>query len=103
MAPHSQGGERPSLTGQAAAALIRVLESDELYTRQRERKLSVHDVRLINEYVAKLPTAEWEAFKAHCIQNELDPLKEMRELILATYMRNFAMHLRRMRYEEVQD
>ncbi|MEO9320937.1 MAG: hypothetical protein ABI361_09705 [Nitrososphaera sp.] len=89
-------------SGTATAVLIQVLESDELYARQRERKLSAHDIRLINEYVAKLPRPEWEAFEAHCVQNELDPLKEMRELILATYMRNFVLGLKRRQREDSQ-
>lgn len=107
MASHKEsGGNDAAGTSQgsasATAVLIQVLESDELYLKQHERKLSPHDVELINEYVSKLPKAEWEAFKAHCMANQLDPLKEMRELILMTYMRNFVLSLKQKQREGKQ-
>jgi hypothetical protein len=66
--------------------MLDLLENDEFYAVLRSRMISKTDRAYIEEFASKTLTAEeWDDFSTHCIQNQIDPYKEMREIIYATY------------------
>ncbi len=66
--------------------MLDMLEKDEFYAALRSRNISKTDRAYIEEFTSKTLTAEeWGDFSTHCIQNQIDPYKEMREIIYATY------------------
>jgi hypothetical protein len=48
--------------------------------------MSEQDRLAVQEFVAGAMTREeWDAFQKHCVQNQIDPYQEVRELIYSTY------------------
>jgi hypothetical protein len=66
--------------------MLDMLENEEFYMVLRSREISKTDRTYIQEFVSKtLTLEEWNDFLDHCIQNQIDPYKEMREIIYSTY------------------
>jgi len=66
--------------------ILEELESDGFYVALRSREISETDSAYIKEFVSKtLTDEEWYAFLMHCLENQIDPYKEMREIIYSTY------------------
>lgn len=66
--------------------LIEMLENEEFYMVLRSREISKTNRAYIQEFISKtLTLEEWNDFFTHCIQNQIDPYKEMREIIYSTY------------------
>ena len=48
--------------------------------------MNEQDRLAIDEFVAaSLTRQEWEEFRSHCMENQINPYEEMRELIYSTY------------------
>jgi hypothetical protein len=63
-----------------------VLQSEEYYRILREREMSEQDRLAIQEFVSgSLTPQEWDEFQNHCLENQINPYEEMRELIYSTY------------------
>ena len=65
---------------------IDVLQSEEYYRILREKEMSEQDRLAIKEFVSGAMTSqEWEEFQRHCLQNQINPYEEIRELIYSSY------------------
>jgi hypothetical protein len=63
-----------------------LLECEESYRILREKEISEQDRLAIKEFVSgALTSHEWDDFQRHCLENQLNPYQEMRELIYSTY------------------
>ena len=63
-----------------------VLQSEEYYRILREKAMSEQDRLAIQEFVSgSLAPEEWDEFQKHCLENQINPYEEMRELIYSTY------------------
>lgn len=63
-----------------------VLQSEEYYRILREKEMNEQDRLAIEEFVsASLTKHEWDEFQKHCLENQINPYEEMRELIYSTY------------------
>jgi hypothetical protein len=67
---------------------VDVIQSEEYFRLLREKQVSKEDRLAIDEFVAgSMTREEWKKFQDHCLQNQIDPYEEMRELIYSTYAR----------------
>lgn len=74
--------------GHSESEFMDLLECEESYRILREREISEQDRLAIQEFVSGAITSqEWEDFQKHCLENQLNPYQEMRELIYSTYSR----------------
>ena len=68
------------------AEFIDVLQSEEYYRILREKEMNEQDRLAIQEFVsASMTREEWDEFQNHCLENQIDPYEEIRELIYSTY------------------
>jgi hypothetical protein len=75
------GHRRPSET-----QLLEMLECEEFYRILRDKEITERDTMAIQEFTSKtLTNAEWDDFQKYCLENQIDPFKEMREIIYSTY------------------
>ena len=72
------------------AQIVEVLESEEFYRTLRQKQMLEKDRIAVQDFISRsLTNSEWKDFKEHCIENDLDPYYEMREIIFSTYARSF--------------
>lgn len=70
----------------SVSEFIAVLQSDEYYRILREKEMSEQDRLAIQEFVSgALTRQEWDEFQKHCLENQINPYEEIRELIYSTY------------------
>jgi len=63
-----------------------VLQSEEYYRILREKEMNEQDRLAIQEFVSgTLTRQEWDEFQKHCLENQIDPYEEIRELIYSSY------------------
>jgi len=66
--------------------IIEVLESEEFYRTLRQKQMLVKDRKAVEDFISRsLTSSEWKDFEKHCVENDLDPYYEMREIIFSTY------------------
>jgi hypothetical protein len=66
--------------------LLEMLECEEFYRILRDKEITERDTMAIREFTSKtLTNDEWDDFQKYCVENQIDPYKEMREIIYSTY------------------
>lgn len=64
----------------------RLLEFDEFYRLLREKRMSDQERRAIDEFISSaFSNSCWKDFQQNCVENQLEPYEEMRELIVVYY------------------
>jgi len=68
--------------------LLAILESEDFYRALRTKDINETDCLYIQSFISKtLTDVEWHDFLKHCLDSQIDPYKEMREIIYNTYAR----------------
>ena len=68
------------------STVVRMLEFDEFYRKLRETGVSEQEKMAIDEFISSSFTDScWKDFRQNCVENQLEPYAEIRELIFAYY------------------
>src|SRR5262245_9539584 len=68
--------------------LLTILDSEEFYLRLRDKPITRNSRLAIAKFVSRsMKNSEWDRFKEHCLQNDLDPYHEFREAAISNYVR----------------
>lgn len=67
-------------------AVTRLLEFEEFYRSLRETSVTEQERMAIDEFISSAFTDScWKDFQQNCVENQLEPYVEIRELIFAYY------------------
>jgi hypothetical protein len=68
------------------SAVVRMLEFEEFYRSLRETKVTEQERKAIDEFISiALTDSCWKDFQQNCVENQLEPYLEIRELIFGYY------------------
>jgi hypothetical protein len=63
-----------------------MLEFEEFYRSLREKRVTERERMAIDEFISRALTDScWKDFQQNCVENQLEPYVEIRELIFAYY------------------
>jgi hypothetical protein len=85
---------------ETGSALLELLDSEEFYLRLREKPITKNTRLAISNFINKsMIECEWDRFKQHCEQNDLDPYHEFREAAISSYVRVSTLNERIRQYQ----
>jgi hypothetical protein len=66
--------------------LLDLLEDEDFYRALRQEEIKEKDLEYMKHFISRAFTNdEWYDFLLHCLENNIEPYKEMREIIYSTY------------------